>query len=104
MMAEVSILVVADGVNELCPCPGLDVDGAIREQLTMWNEGNEDPRPEMACIVLVNGVPLCTMLKLDSDPELCRITYTFGEVVTWRCHYVLDAEGSYVSTEITLVE
>ncbi len=103
-MASVSILVIADGVNEECPCEGKTADEAIREQMVYWNEGNEEGRPELCCVVLVNGVPLATMLKLDSDPELCRVMYTYGEVATYRCHYVLDAEGGYVSTEITLIE
>ena len=70
---------------------------ALNDLRKHWNEEPIGPQT----FVLTNDTDmLATMVRL-ADPELCLTVYPDGKTETHRCHYVLDANGRYLKTEIS---
>ncbi len=75
------------------------LDEAIRQLREMWCETDSSE-----CFIFQDEetkATLATMIRPSRDKELCILTFDDGRCETWRCHYVLDAEGSFERCEVS---
>lgn len=71
----------------------------IRRTLKHWNEDEKGPQ----CFAFRDekGFTLATILRDQLDPEVAHMLHADGWSMSFRCHYVLGADGYYAATEIT---
>lgn len=64
-----------------------------------WNEDAEGPQ---TLVVVQGDAVICTLMRVNDDPEVCVTLHATGFVERHRCRYVLDAAGEcYDHTEVT---
>jgi hypothetical protein len=88
---------IAQGCNE-CLIDGDSLEESIQETLRTWNE---DDTPQCFIITDDKNNPLVTLLRNAEDHELAHVLHVNGTMMTFRCHYILDANGHYERTEVT---
>lgn len=77
----------------------LPIDTMHDEILKHWME---DPAgPQGFAITQPDGWPVLVILRDSTDPEIAHVMWTNGNRYSWRCRYVLDADGQYERTEVT---
>jgi hypothetical protein len=84
---------------------GAFVDAADRleEAVTVLREHwNEDEGPQVFLVLDEGKRVLATLMRHETDPELCVTTYADGRVELHRCVYILR-DGWYDHTAVTAV-
>lgn len=73
----------------------------VNEQRRLWNEGEG----RLVFVIMDDKRNiLATMLKCEDDPEIAiTVDARTGTVIRHRCRYLVDSEGFYEGTEITLL-
>jgi hypothetical protein len=90
----------AEGAEYLTEYDGLTE--ALAGTFECWNE--EPTGSQLFWFVDEKGNFLATLLRDEVDPEICHVTMPSGYRMRVRCHYVLDAQGHYESTETTVLD
>jgi hypothetical protein len=74
---------------------------AVDDIRQAWNEG--DGPQVFICQSEEDGTILATLMRHETDPEVCITTFADGTVEIHRCTYVLDDEGVYDHTVIDMI-
>ncbi|MBV8382680.1 MAG: hypothetical protein JOZ63_08740 [Planctomycetaceae bacterium] len=77
------------------------VDAAVWGVLGSWNEDEG-----LFLVVLTDtatGDPLGSMIRASHDPEVALVGLHDGTYARYRARYVLDDDGRYLRTEVTVL-
>ena len=77
------------------------VDAAVWGVLDGWNE---DSCPSLVMLTSSEtGDPLGSMIRASHDPEVALVGLHDGTYARYRARYVLDDDGRYLRTEVTVL-
>ena len=77
------------------------VDAAVWGVLDGWNE---DQCPSLVMLTSSEtGDPLGSMIRASHDPEVALVGLHDGTYARYRARYVLDDDGRYLRTEVTVL-
>jgi hypothetical protein len=77
-----------------------DYDTTAEALADMWDHWCEEEGPQLFYLADEQGRFLATMLRDESNPEVCITTLPSGQVHRHRCRYILDSRGRYLRTEV----